>query len=90
MKATMWSERNIFWLILAVFLTGVPLFAQDSAADSGADTEGCMKAEIFSIGTELLMGELTDTNGPSSPPSFRPWASSSGHVPDLGQPRGAG
>ena len=22
-----------------------------------------MKAEIFSIGTELLMGELTDTNG---------------------------
>ena len=38
MKATVWSERNLFWLILAVFLTGVPLFAQDSAADSGADT----------------------------------------------------
>jgi nicotinamide-nucleotide amidase len=35
--------------------------ASDECA--GALEEALLKAEIFSIGTELLMGELTDTNG---------------------------
>ena len=38
MKSPSWPEKNLTWLILAVLLTAIPLFAQDPAADSGADT----------------------------------------------------
>ena len=36
-----------------------------------------MKAELIAVGTELLLGQIVDTNSRTSPPDCRRWASTS-------------
>ncbi len=69
MKSSSWSERNLFWLILAVLLTAAPLFAQDPAADSDTDagSSGFLRTWYVKMALPVPVKEKPTEEKPTEP-----------------------